>query len=204
MHSGIIKTQVKRVYMYKCLANSQISDQDGYQLIVTRKEDMENIRSWRNAQLDILRQQQPLTREEQENYFQSILLPSFEQQHPRQILFSFLHNQECIGYGGLTHIDWDSLRAEVSFLVNPERIQDPLLYNADFRHFLTLLCLIAFRDLNFHRLFTETFAFRKQHIDVLENFGFIREGVLRDHIYKREEWHHSIIHGLLIYEVAHA
>lgn len=185
---------------YKCLTRLSIKDNDGYQLITIRKEDIESIRLWRNNQMEVLRQKSEISAEEQQRYFQNHIFPTFTEDHPKQILFSFLFYNECIGYGGLTNIDWEASRAEVSFLVNPHRLKDGILYSHDFNHFLTLLCEAAFVDVSLHRLYTETFAFRTEHIKILEKFGFKREGVLREHIFKRNEWNDSIMHGLLARE----
>ena len=183
--------------MYKCLTKYIFKDQAGYQLIAIRQEDIELIRVWRNAQLEVLRQKVTISSQEQKNYFQKIIWPSLNHERPKQILFSFLFHQDCIGYGGLTHIDWESLRAEVSFLVNPLRAEDSNTYIRDYSHFLTLLCQVAFEELHLHRLFTETFAFRLMHITILEKFGFKQEGILREHIFNGRQWHDSLMHGLL-------
>lgn len=185
---------------HQCLAKNQFQDDAGYQLVAIRPEDVENIRLWRNAQLDILRQKTLLTSEEQQAYFQKAIWPTFQEAHPPQLLFSFLLNQTCMGYGGLVHIDWENARAEVSFLVDPSRLAHPEGYKKDFSHFLTLICQVAFLELNFHRLYGETFAFRKEQIAILENFGFKREGVLREHVFKCQQWQDSILHGLLATE----
>jgi hypothetical protein len=34
------------------------------------------------------------------------------------LLFSFLKNGECIGYGGLVHINWIDQNAEISFMID--------------------------------------------------------------------------------------
>jgi RimJ/RimL family protein N-acetyltransferase len=186
--------------MYKCLKKNSFKDHHGYQLVPIREEDIELIRFWRNAQLEVLRQKAVISFEEQQLYFQQVVWPTLIQQYPSQLLFSFLLNLDCIGYGGLTNIDWESSRAEVSFLVNPMRAENAHNYTCDFMHFLALLCQVAFGDLHLHRLFTETFAFRVEHIHILENFGFKREGVLREHVFKRNGWHDSVMHGFLFEE----
>lgn len=183
--------------MYLCWKPSQISDSSGYQLLSIRKEDMEPIRKWRNAQIDVLRQKTPLSPQEQQDYFQTILLPSFSLLHPPQILLSYLLKGELIGYGGLVYIDWTAKRSEVSFLVHPDRAQNSSVYHQDFTHFLSLLMQIAFQDLEFHRLFTETYSFRKETISILEECGFQKEGILRDHVFKQGKWQDSVIHGIL-------
>ncbi len=190
--------------IYQCLKKCDFKDRDGYQLVVIRRGDLESIRLWRNAQTDVLRQLTPITQEQQRLYFERVIEPAFGLTEPKQLLFSFLFQQHCIGYGGLTNIDWEARRAEVSFLVDPNRVEDRELYHADFSHFLNLLSDIAFKEVKLHRLFTETFAFRKEHMQILEKCGFKKEGVLRDHVYKRQEWVDSIMHGLLEGEVEHA
>lgn len=186
--------------MYKCLPKNSFQDREGYVIVAIRKEDLEPIRLWRNSQVDILRQKVQISLKEQQDYYHQAIWPTFIQLQPKQILFSFLFNQECIGYGGLTNIDWESSRAEVSFLVDPARIENEAGYQQDFSHFLKLLSVVAFDTLNLHRLFTETFAFRKEHIAILEKAGFQHEGVLREHVRKRNQWCDSILHGLLAEE----
>lgn len=183
--------------LYKCLSKNSYQDQEGYQLIALREEDIEPIRLWRNTQMDVLRQRAFITPHEQQSYFHNMIWPTFVQQQPKQILFSYLYRGTCIGYGGLTHVDWDASRAEISFLVDSNRAQNAKQYEKDFIHFLNLLCQVAFEDLNFHRVFTETFDFREVHIAILEKYGFKHEGTLRDHVYKGGKWHHSLIHGRL-------
>ena len=183
--------------MYRCLTKKSCADESGYQLIPIRVEDLELIRLWRNAQMDVLRQQAFISQAEQDHYFKTQIAPSFEQEQPKQILFSFLLNNICIGYGGLVHINWQARRAEVSFLVDPVRAADFLCLQTDFFHFLQLLCQIAFTDLTFNRLCTETFVFREDHIEIMEKIGFQKEGILREHVYKKGRFYDSILHGLL-------
>lgn len=184
---------------YQCLKGlkeSCFKNQD-YQIVAIRPKDIENIRVWRNAQMDVLRQKSILTYEEQQLYFQKTIWPTFQQEKPNQILFSLLHHDICIGYGGLTYLDWENRRAEVSFLVDPIRAEDEKIYRQDFIHFLELLCQVSFEHLHFHRLIAETYAFRCSTIQVLERIGFNQEGILHEHVYKQGQWIDSIMYGLL-------
>jgi len=189
---------------YKALKNNHFKGPEGYEIVVIRPQDIEQIRLWRNGQIDILRQKESIAEEEQINYFKDSIWPTLEQSNPKQILFSFLHRNQCIGYGGLTSINWECQRAEISFLVDSSRNHDAKLYKQDFTHFLSLLCEVAFKDLEFHRLFTETFAFRKEHIRILEDFGVKKEGTLREHAFKRGQFVDSIMHGILSREYLNA
>jgi RimJ/RimL family protein N-acetyltransferase len=183
--------------MYRCLESWVEQEKEGYRLVVIRAEDVEPIRQWRNAQQDVLRQKTTISSDKQQNYFKTHIWPSFQEKQPKQILFSFLLNAQCIGYGGLTAIDWENQRAEISFLLNPDRLPIEKEYAKDFSHFLDLLRQVAFEQLNFHRLYAETFTFRTNHMKVLESQGFKLEGSLREHVYKKERWWDSMIHGQL-------
>ena len=89
---------------YKALNNS-IFQRDTYSLIPIRYKDRFSIMKWRNEQVYHLRQSILLTESDQENYFKKIVSKQFEEEFPSQILFSFLKNNVCIGYGGLVHIN---------------------------------------------------------------------------------------------------
>ncbi len=160
------------------------------------REDMEAIRRWRNAQMDVLRQAAEISAAEQERYFDVAVEPAFALQRPRQILLTLLEDGTPIGYGGLTNLDWDARRAELSFLVAPERAARPDVYERDFRAFLELAVDgVALRDLNLHRVFAETYDVRPHHVSILEAFGFVPEGRMRDHV--RVDGRHvdSLLHG---------
>ena len=176
-----------------------------YQLIPIRYEDREPIRAWRNAQLEVLRQAAPLTAEQQETYFQRVVLPLFEQEQPGQLLFSLLRNGTLVAYGGLVHISWSDGRAEVSFLADPTRAADPSIYRDDFEAHLRLLGQVAFEALKFNRLFTETYDIRPAHVAVLEQAGFQLEGRLRQHVrLAPDTFADSLMHGQLAADYATA
>ena len=176
-----------------------------YRLVPIRYEDREPIRAWRNAQLEVLRQAAPLTAEQQENYFQRVVMPLFEQEQPGQLLFSLLENEELIAYGGLVHISWPDGRAEVSFLMDPRRAADPETYRNVFRAHLRLLGEAAFHGLKFNRLFTETYDIRPAHVAILEEAGFRLEGRLRQHVrLAPDTFADSLMHGQLAADYATA
>lgn len=168
-----------------------------YSLVPIREEDMLSIMEWRNAQIDILRQKEKLTPQMQKKYFQEILKPSFQHPQPRQILFSFLKGDQLIGYGGLTHIDWNAARGEISFLLETERTKNLETYNKDFSIFLGLLKKVAFKDFQLNRIFAETFDIRPYHVEILVQNGFVYEGRLREHVRLGERYVDSLIHSCL-------
>jgi RimJ/RimL family protein N-acetyltransferase len=56
---------------------------------------------------------------------------------------------------------------------------------------------LAFDVLGLQRLFTETYDIRNLHIATLEESGFMREGVMRQHLRIGVNSVDSIIHGCL-------
>lgn len=179
--------------MYKCLSHASYGKE--YQLLPIQEGDMERIRLWRNRQIDVLRQNEPLTADAQKKYFDEKILPTFTQDHPPQILFSFLKDHHPIGYGGLTHIDWEEKKGEVSFLLDPDHLDN---YSQKFSHFLNLLIEVAFHDLKLTRLFTETYAFRKEHIQILEAVGFQLQGRLKNRVIKKGQTYDAFLHTLFV------
>lgn len=182
--------------MYKSLKTNKYENNHGYMLTPIRECDIELIRLWRNGQLDILRQNEPLSQETQQKYFKDIIAPSFADPLPNQILFSFLQNNLLIGYGGLTHIDWHSKQAELSFLLNTAIQEQSPEFALHFSHFLKILLDIAFKELSLHKIVAEVFDLRPQMPELLERAGFKLEKVLQDHVFKQGTWHNAYLFGL--------
>jgi len=164
-----------------------------------RQEDMPHIKRWRNEQMDVLRQPKPLTDQEQYRYYNDIVVPSYNDPVTKIMLFSYFCQGTLIGYGGLTNLDWNSRRAEISFLLDTERSDraNHPDYAEDFAHFLKLMKRIAFEELGLNRLFTETYAFRSVHIGILEHNGFRPEGRMVQHVFIDGAYVDSLLHGCL-------
>lgn len=181
---------------YLCLNHGSYSSGE-YSVTAIRELDIYLIKEWRNAQIAVLRQKRPLTNDRQKAYYNNVVRPSFEMGQPNIILFSYLLGSNCIGYGGLTNIDWNARRAEISFILDTDRIVDTRQYQQDFGAFLSLMKRIAFDELGLNRLFTETYDIRPWHVAVLENNGFEFEGRLKQHVYIEGRLVDSLMHGCL-------
>lgn len=177
---------------YKVL-NKQKFSSENFSIVPLRFEDRFAIMKWRNEQLYHLRQKLPLTYENQENYFTNVVSKLFQQERPNQILFSFLENDLCIGYGGLVHINWIDKNAEISFIMNTK------LENGNFQkywcNFLNLIEQVAFEDLKFHKIFTYAFDLRPHLYQAIENAGFSKEAVLKKHILFNNIYLDVVIHS---------
>ncbi len=141
-----------------------------YEIVPIRDEDKFKIMQWRNEQMYHLRQNEPLTEEKQEAYFKNVVAKLFEQEKPEQLLFSFLRNGECIGYGGLVHINWEEKNAELSFIMNTKLEAEE--FEKNWLTFISLIKNVAFNELNFNYIFVYAYDLRPHLYPVLEKGGF--------------------------------
>lgn len=178
---------------YHCLKRNRVADAEGYWIAPVKPDEIERIRVMRNAQIDILRQLDPLTPEDQVAYYDREIWHTFKQAHPKQILMSIYHGKDWIGYGGLVHINWERKCAEVSFLFEQTRAAD---FTQDLFHYLALIRDLAFNDLKFDEILTETYTIRTQVREILEQSGFRLEKVLKRRAFKRNKWQDAWLHVL--------
>jgi len=168
-----------------------------YCITPIRRQDIQKIRKWRNEQIDVLRQTKPLTAEDQTRYYNKEITRTFFAKEPDLILFSFLLNNLCIGYGGLVHLNWSSKKAEVSFLTKTERNENKEVYQKDFRAFFKLIKKLAFEELEFNRLFTETYEIRPYVIKLLEEMKFVLKRRKKKYMKIKGIYIDSLIHECL-------
>ena len=177
---------------YKCL-NNEVFAQDKYAIVPIRFVDRFEIMKWRNEQMYHLRQNKPLTDSDQETYFSEIISKLFDHDKPDQILFSFLENNKCIGYGGLVHINWIDRNAEISFIMDTKLELQSFAYF--WKIFLYLIEKPAFRDLNLHKIYTFAFDLRPHLYKVLIYSGFRLEARLTEHCFFEKKFVDVLIHS---------
>lgn len=177
---------------YKVLNKQEFSNRE-FSIVPIRYEDRMDIMKWRNEQIYHLRQNKPLTIEDQENYFTNIVSSIFEQEKPSQILFSYLESGKCVGYGGLVHINWIDKNAEVSFIMKTELENE--YFHKHWANYLDLLEKVAFEDLKFHKIFVYAFDLRPHLYVVLEDFGFIEDARLKEHCFFDNKYIDVVIHS---------
>ena len=177
---------------YLCLENTSYT-LENYSLVPIRYEDRIAIMNWRNEQIYHLRQNRKLTIKEQNNYFKNILAPIFHEQKPNQILFSYLEEGVCIGYGGLVHINWLDKNAEISFIMNTNI--EKSAFSKHWGIYLNLIEQIAFEELNLYKLFTYAFDLRPHLYSAIEKIGYKQESILKEHCYFDGKFIDVVIHA---------
>lgn len=180
---------------YKILKNQRIS-YEGYHISPVQKNEIEQIRIWRNEQMDLLRQTDLISFYSQIQYFEKTVWPEYKKLDPDKILVSFYEDSKFIGYGGLVYLDWSKLSAEVSFLIAPDRMSNFNIYANDFHNFLFLIKKLAKDELGLVSLSSETYSFRDKHIRILEKLNF----KLKKTIQKSNNTFDSLFHECLLNE----
>ncbi len=165
---------------YKCLSKQTYSLNE-YQIAPIRDQDRYDIMQWRNEQIYHLRQSKPLDKESQDKYFDTVVTKLFEAERPGQILFSYLENGVCIGYGGLVHINWIDKNAEISFIMNTN-LEDQQ-FHKHWKIYLSLIEDVSFKFLHFHKIFVYAFDLRVKLYEVLEDASYHKEATLKEHTF---------------------
>ena len=178
--------------IYKCLS-TQIFESNGFKIVPIRNEDKYDIMRWRNEQIYHLRQSETLNEQKQEWYFENVISKLFDQEKPSQLLFSYLKNNVVIGYGGLVHINWVDRNAEVSFIMNTEIEKQSFIFH--WSNYLGLLEIVAFKELNFRKIYTFAFDIRPQLYKALEDKNFLFEARLKEHCLFKNRFIDVVIHS---------
>jgi RimJ/RimL family protein N-acetyltransferase len=177
---------------YKILS-IQNFENEKFSIVPLRSSDRYKIMKWRNEQIYHLRQQKPLSKNDQDNYFDNIISKLFLQNHPNQILFSYLFEEKCIGYGGLVHINWIDKNAELSFIMDTELEKD--FFSIHWHNFINNIEKVAFGELKLHKIYVYAFDLRPQLYNTIEEVGFVKEAELKEHCYVNNEFKSVIIHS---------
>jgi RimJ/RimL family protein N-acetyltransferase len=178
--------------VYNCLSKNEFKVLD-YKLVPIRYQDRLTIMKWRNEQMYHLRQQKVLTETDQNQYFDTIVLKLFDANQPNQLLFSYLQNDVCIGYGGLVHINWKDKNAEISFIIDPELEKE--YFQQHWTTYLSLIEQVAFEDLDLRKIYTYAFDLRPHLYKAVEAAGFEKEAELKEHFLHNAAYKSVVIHS---------
>ena len=177
---------------YVCLKQQEYISNE-YKLVPIRYQDRFDIMKWRNEQMYHLRQSNELTIADQEVYFKKVINANKKNSFPDFLLFSFLRNEKLIGYGGLVHINWVDKNAEISFLINTELEKQ----NFEFYWiaYLNLIEILAFTELNFHKIYTYAYDVRPKLYSILKKCKYKKEAILIDHVIINGKYKNVLIHS---------
>ena len=176
---------------YSCTSKQSFNNKE-FSIVPIRDKDKYKIMEWRNEQLEHLRQKEHLTKVKQENYFREVISKLFDEEYPDQILFSFLKNDLCVGYGGLVHINWDNRNAEISFIMDTKMQKSN--FDIFWLEYLSLIEQVAFDELKLKKIYTFAYDFRKSLFSVLLSAKYREDGRLKTHIKFGESYIDAVLH----------
>ena len=156
------------------------------------KEDLEILKEWRNSKhvRKSTREYKLLNMINQNNWFESI----HQLNPPREIMFGILNKRKkLIGVTGLTYIDWKNRNSEISIYFSTNNWQT----KSEAKEVINLILEYGFEELNLHRLYVEIFSLMKENIKLFSQLKFIKEGELREKIWRQNKWWDTIIFSKL-------
>lgn len=161
------------------------------------EEDLKTLKTWRNSVhiRKTTREYRMLDMMHQNNWFNSIHVVS----PPKDIMFGVMDKKnKLIGVTGLTYIDWKNRHAEISVYLHSKDWQK----TKEAKDVLNLIMGYGFGELNLHRLWAEIFSIATENIKLFEKLKFVKEGLLRDRLWRQGKWWDSAIYSKLSTEYA--
>lgn len=156
------------------------------------EEDLPKLKNWRNSDHIRIttREYRLLNMINQKNWFDKI----HENDPPKQIMFGVINKKdELIGVTGITYIDWKNHHAEISIYLSKKNWQK----QKEAIDVLNLIMSYGFGELNLHRLWVEIFVTAKENIILFEKMKFVKEGELRNKLWRNGKWWSSFIYSKL-------
>jgi diamine N-acetyltransferase len=99
----------------------------------------------------------------------------------------------CVGFVYLNNIDWFARNAEFGILIGERNRHGRGLA----KDVLALVAGYAFTSLNLNRLYLRVVSFNKRALRLYRSFGFVEEGVQRQHAFVRGRYYSVVLMGLL-------
>ena len=93
-----------------------------------------------------------------------------------------------VGRCGVTHLDWKNRLGELGIMVGA-----PYRGRGYGTEAMSLLCDFCFDELNLHKLRVSVLAFNHPALRCYEANGFVREGLLKDEIWRRGQWQDVVL-----------
>lgn len=99
---------------------------------------------------------------------------------------------KLIGRCGFVRVDWKNRLAEIGIMIGDKSCRGKG-YGTDA---LKLLIRFAFDELNLHKLKLTVFAFNGQALGCYEKCGFVREGLLKEEMWRDGRYQDVVVLGL--------
>jgi RimJ/RimL family protein N-acetyltransferase len=159
------------------------------------QKDLTLLRDWRNntAFRKNFREVRELNLDDQESWFQQL-------QRTKSTNFMFgierIEDSRLIGAAGLLYINWTARYADLSFYIGDQ--EDYIDDRGYAPEAVRLLLDYGFGNLNLNKVWMELYEFDSQKLDLfIDQFGFKKDGELRENCFEAGQYWNSIIISLL-------
>ena len=112
------------------------------------RENLEKVRLWRNDLMESLRTPFMMTKEQQEDFYDTISSGTSVHRY-----YELWDNGEFVGLGGITYIQWENRCGEISLILSPDSRGKGIGRNA-----VAELYRTAFNELNLNMVFGECYS----------------------------------------------
>ena len=138
-------------------------------------DDIWQMREWRNALKRVCREYRDISDDHQVDWWESYRIQAREP-NPETLLWGIYNeDNELIGVGGWTYINWHTRRAELTYYLAPEMAGKGYGKAA-----LKLLLDKAFHDLALHSVYGEVHEFNEASVKCMLKCGFRQIGTYAD------------------------
>lgn len=110
-----------------------------------------------------------------------------------QFAIETLAEGRFIGKCGFTKVNWKNRVGELAILIGEKQFQGKG-YGTDA---VSTLCKFGFEELNLHKIKAVVFDFNLPALGCYERCGFLREGLLKQEMYREGAYHDVVVLGLL-------
>ena len=162
-------------------------------LTAVEKSDLQQLKEWRNN-LDFrknFREYREINDEMQNIWFNKFVI-----EDKNTIMFSIRDaaNNELLGCCGLCYINWVNRNADLSFYIGKDNLYADDIYAKDA---VNVLINYGFNELGLNKIWTEIYEFDSKKINFLQNYGFKKDGQLRENYFYDGKWWDSFIFSIL-------
>ena len=157
--------------------------------------DLVKLKEWRNKNevRKTTREYRLLSMINQKKWLEKIQLEN----PPSSIMFGVINKKNLlIGVCGLTYIDWKNKHAEISCYLKLKNWQK----TKESKDTIETLMKYGFNELNLNRIWSEVFKIAEENIELLKKFNFVKEGELREKLWRDGKWWNSQIYSKLAKE----
>ena len=132
----------------------------------------------------------PFKLEEEEKWYESV---SSAKADNYSFAIETMEDPRYIGGCGLNRVDWKNRVAMVGIFIGQELFRSQG-YGTDA---MRVLLKFIFDEMNMNKVKLEVFAFNARAIKSYEKCGFVKEGALRQEIFRNGQYHDVVTMGIL-------